>query len=117
VTGAVLISDLDAGAEGDSLSQPGVPGEQGVSGNDLGAELPEERTHPEEATMTTTLTLDDLARAVANVLTVAGLPYHDDELRAYLEAVWGRVELDPDPDYWARRYAAWVELDIDPPVV
>jgi len=27
------------------------------------------------------------------------------------------VELDPDPNYWARRYAAWVELDLDPPVV
>jgi hypothetical protein len=62
----------------------------------------------------TTLTLDDLTRAIANVLTGAGLPCHDDELRAYLEAVWGRVELDPDPGYWARRYAAWVELDIDP---
>ena len=39
----------------------------------------------------TTLTLDDLAAAVAAALDTVGVPHHDGELRGYLESVWGRT--------------------------
>jgi hypothetical protein len=45
--------------------------------------------------------------------TPPGVPYHDADLRSYLRAVWGRVKLDPDPSYWARRYAGTTGLSVD----
>jgi len=60
-----------------------------------------------------TLTLDDLAAAVKELLDLSGVPYDDADLRSSLDAVWGRVKLDPDPDYWARRYAGTVGLGVN----
>ncbi len=63
--------------------------------------------------MTQTLTLDDLTAAVRDLLNVAGLPYNNAALRNYLDAVWGLVKLDPDPGYWARRYAVTMGLSAE----
>jgi hypothetical protein len=64
-------------------------------------------------TVTPALTLDDLSAAVRELLDLAGVPYHHSDLHSYLVAVWGCVKLDPDPDHWARRYAAWVGLSLE----